>query len=340
MSALVALRGIAPASLIEDMAVNAVSGIMKGIIGGMASGVWDMISGAFTNTGITANSWDMIRGQSGAGGGGGYVGTWILVMAPVLVAIVCIQVVIAAFKRSGSGVIRAGVGAVVGIPLSLVAVFFVEKLSFAFEGVTQFFLGSLGANGGMAPFMKIFGYLPVKDSSPMEFAVNPESWLWKTGTVGGTASTWISALLIMAIAWVFSLILTAMMIFRDLGILILAAAAPVAVMMMPLEVTKAWIGKWGSLVAGLLIAKPLSAFVLVLSVSLFSGSPDVIQTIAGLLGMIMASAMPLVILKFFTFTSSGSISDMDGGGKQAGMSFARGASRATSSASRVVGKGR
>lgn len=336
MSAMVALRGVAPASLMEDMAVNAVAGIMKGIIGGMASGVWDMISGAFTNTGITDSSWNIVGGASG---GGGYVGTWILVMAPVLVAIVAIQVTISAFKRSGSGMMRAGVGAVVGIPASLIVVWFVEKLSFAFEGVTQFFLGSLGEKGGMTPFMKLFGYLPVEGSEPMEFAVDPNNWLWKTDTSGG-ATTWISALLIMAIAWVFSLILSAMMIFRDLGILVLAAAAPVAVMMMPLEVTKAWIGKWGSLVAGLLMAKPLSAFVLVFSVSLFTGSADVTQTIAGLLGMVMASAMPLVVIKFFSFTSTGSIADVDSGHKQASQGTGRAASSVARLGGRIIRRGR
>ncbi|SEF10482.1 hypothetical protein SAMN04489740_3997 [Arthrobacter alpinus] len=336
MSAMVALRGVAPASLMEDLAVNAVAGIMKGIIGGMASGVWDMISGAYANTGITDSSWDIVGGTSG---GGGYVGTWLLVMAPILVAVVAVQVTISVFKRSGAGVVRAGVGAVVGIPASLIVVWFVEKLSFAFEGVTQYFLGSLGAKGGMAPFMKIFGYLPVEGSSPMEFTVDPDTWLWKSGFNGAT-STWISALLIMAIAWVFSLILSAMMIFRDLGILILAAAAPVAVMMMPLEVTKAWIGKWGSLVAGLLMAKPLSAFVLVLSVSLFTSSPDVSQTIAGLLGMIMASAMPLVVIKFFTFTPTGAIGDVDSGSKQASQGTGRAASSVARFGSRIVRRGR
>lgn len=104
---------------------------------------WDLMASAFVTEQITDDSWQVVRGED-PDKIGGWVQTWVTVMAPICVGIVCIQVVIAMFKRSRGAMARAGAGAVLAIPGSFVAVWFVEKLAKAMDQVALFLGDSLG----------------------------------------------------------------------------------------------------------------------------------------------------------------------------------------------------
>jgi hypothetical protein len=91
------------------------------------------------------------------------------------------------------------------------------------------------------------------------------------------------------------------MIFRTFALAVLAAVAPVALMMMPWEKSKAWVGRWCEVVVALLLAKPLAATVLAAAIKLFADSTSFAGLAAGTVGMILACGAPLVALRLVSF---------------------------------------
>lgn len=301
---------------IFDGAMDQVAELVTKLIGetilGMAKFTWEMLSSAFTTEQITSATWDVVRGN----GQEGFVHVWVVVMAPILVAIVCIQVAVSMLKRNKAGLLRAGLGAVFGIPLSFFAVWLIEKLTISMDEATQFIFSSVTAEGGPeAVFMRAFGFKVSKEgANGFGYIMDTGHWMWWTGSAGGPL---IIGLVIMALSGIAALILNGMMIFRGFALVVAASLAPVVIMMMPLEASKSWLTKWAELVTGLLLAKPLAFSVLAFSMALFNGATDVNQTIMGLVGMVIAAMMPLVAMKFISFTPTSATSDMDGAAKGA-----------------------
>lgn len=287
-----------------------VSEFVLGLVISLAKLTRDMLFSAFTTQQVTEDTWQVVRGS----GSGGFVQMWMMIMAPVLVGIVCVQVAVSMLKRNKAGLIRAGVGAVFGIPLSLWAVWMVEKLLKAMDETTVFIMNSVGKTPEEA-FMRVFGFMKSsKGPEGLGYEMDMTHWMWWTGSPGAPLLIGVVIFLLVAIA---ALILNSMMIFRGFALVVAVSVAPVVIMMMPLEASKAWFTKWAELVTGLLIAKPLAFSVLVFSMSLFNESVSVNDTIMGLVGMVVASMMPLIVMKFISFTPTSSTSDMDGGAKSA-----------------------
>lgn len=319
--------GVRPSTGLFDWAFEgALNGIgemisqaILGFVISLAKLTRDMLFSAFTTEQVTESTWQVVRGS----GSTGFVHMWIMIMAPVLVAIVCIQAAVSMLRRNKAGIIRAGVGAVFGIPLSLFAVWMIEKLLKAMDETTVFITNAVGKTPEEA-FMRVFGFIP-SDKGPegLGYEMDMTHWMWWTGSAGAPLFIGLVIFLLVAIA---ALVLNAMMIFRGFALAVAASLAPVVIMMMPLEASKSWFTKWAELITGLLLAKPLAFAVLVFSMSLFNESVSVNDTLMGLVGMIIASMMPLIAMKFISFTPASSTTDMDGAAKGAAQAPGRVAS--------------
>jgi hypothetical protein len=91
------------------------------------------------------------------------------------------------------------------------------------------------------------------------------------------------------------------MIFRSFALIVLAAVAPVALMLMPWEKTKSLTRRWTEIVVALLLAKPLAATVLAVAIKLFAESKSFAGLAAGTVGMALACAAPMMALRLVSF---------------------------------------
>lgn len=293
-----------------------VNGIFKDIILSFAKMLADMLTSAFTQAQIEDSSWTMVRGS---GGETGMVWVWIWIMGPILVAVAVSQIAVSAFRRSKQGILRGFIGGLLAIPVSLIAVWLIQKLDTAMTEVSTFLEASSG-NSTTDVFMKMFGFVRSDDGPDgLDYVMSDGGWMW--WSPGGPLVMGVLIMLFVAIA---AMILNGMMIFRSFALIVAASLAPVVIMMMPLEAAKGWTSKWAETVVGLLLAKPLTMSVLMLATALAGdGEGTVSQTMMGLIGIIIAAFMPLLAMKFVSFTAASSTSDMDQGAKGAAQSPAR-----------------
>ena len=103
------------------------------------------------------------------------------------------------------------------------------------------------------------------------------------------------------VVWILAFILMCSMIFRSFALIVLAAVAPVALMLMPWEKTKTWARRWCEIVVALLLAKPLAATVLAVAIKLFADSKSFAGLAAGTVGMALACGAPLMALRLVSF---------------------------------------
>ncbi|MGX9901480.1 type IV secretion system protein [Arthrobacter sp. SA17] len=106
------------------------------------------------------------------------------------------------------------------------------------------------------------------------------------------------------VVWILAFILMCSMIFRSFALIVLAAVAPVALMLMPWEKTKSWARRWCEIVVALLLAKPLAATVLAVAIKLFADSTSFAGLAAGTVGMVLACGAPLMALRLVSFAGA------------------------------------
>ena len=103
------------------------------------------------------------------------------------------------------------------------------------------------------------------------------------------------------VVWILAFILMCSMIISSFALIVLAAVAPVALMLVPWEKTKTWARRWSEVVVALLLAKPLAATVLAVAVKLFADSKSFAGLAAGTVGMALACGAPLMALRLVSF---------------------------------------
>ena len=126
-------------------------------------------------------------------------------------------------------------------------------------------------------------------------------------------------------------VLMAMMIFRLVLILILASFAPPAIFSLALEPAKALAGRWLSMMLGLIMAGPLAAAVVRLGMAMAALSTDWVQTVAGMVLVFVAAAMPIFMLAITAWLAGGA-----GQAEQAGVMAASRAGRGAMNSMRGV----
>ena len=82
-------------------------------------------------------------------------------------------------------------------------------------------------------------------------AGNGTSFRWPRERTAELRGVVVTAMAVIVV-WILAFILMCSMIFRSFALIVLAAVAPVALMIMPWEKTKAWAGRWCEVVVALL----------------------------------------------------------------------------------------
>lgn len=267
------------------------------------------LTNAFESSNIDDSWWAAVVGTQTSEG---MLATWMPIITPILVLMVTIQVMIAIVKGSGLSMARAFCGAVLGIPATYIAVWFIQIGSAAADEATSWIMGG-SSDGHAGIFINILG-LQVSDSQITGVAEGYFMWDGLAEKAGGWQL--LGALL--------------------LAIVILAAMAGWAVVATSLEVTKSWFSSWAQLVVGLLLSKPLAAGLIVMSQDIFNYSNSSSQFFAGLAGLILAIAMPFTAVKLVSFTAAGSIGGVDNAMGQSAAAPTRAASSATRHVTRRI----
>ncbi|WP_425864717.1 hypothetical protein [Arthrobacter sp. TWP1-1] len=301
----------------DDFAAS-VTAYIAGILESMASWMWSFISGAFGVSDIDAAEWGIVSGLTN---------WWVVVMMTPLVVVMIVQLIAGLVSQQPRRIGRALLGGALAIPLVFLATSLMAKLSSFTDSASTALLATLG-NDPYVVFMRLFGFQKAEAGSGREWDVVSLG----SGTANGPTGAVVVTAIAVLVVWILSFILMCSMIFRSFALIVLAAVAPVALMLLPWERTKSWSRIWCETVIALLIAKPLAATVLAVAVKLFADSTSFSGLASGAVGMVLACAAPLMALKLVSFAGGeiAGAAQMAGGGHVA--------SRAGSFTSRQLGR--
>lgn len=286
----------------NDDFASSVTSYVAGILESMASWMWSFISGAFGVSDIDASEWGIVSGLTN---------WWIVVMMTPLVVVMIVQLIAGLVSQQPRRIGRALLGGALAVPLVFLATSLMSKLSSFTDSASTALLETLGKDPYLV-FMRLFGFQRAPASSGREWDIVSLS----SGTTGGLGGAVVVTAIAVLVVWILAFILMCSMIFRSFALIVLAAVAPVAIMLLPWERTKSWTRIWCETVVALLIAKPLAATVLAVAVKLFADSTSFSGLASGAVGMVLACGAPLMALKLVSFAGGeiAGAAQMAGGG--------------------------
>jgi hypothetical protein len=271
----------------NDNALGAVTSLFANILQNMASWLWAFITGAFTVSNVDDSQWLSVEGLTS---------WWVIVMLTPLVVVMILQVLSGLVSQQPRRIGRAMLGGAAAIPLVGASVYLVQQLTRASDQASAALLESIGSDPYLV-FMRLFGFERAPEGADRE---------WKLvslapGTTGGAPGAVVVTVMAVIVVWILAFILMCSMIFRSFALVVLAAVAPVALMLLPWDKTKSWARRWSEVVIALVIAKPLAATVLAAAVKLFAESKSFAGLAAGTVGMALACGAPLMALRLVSF---------------------------------------
>lgn len=271
----------------NDNAMGAVTSLFANILQNMASWLWAFITGAFSVSNVDDSQWLSIEGLTS---------WWVVVMMTPLVVVMILQVLSGLISQQPRRIGRAMLGGAAAIPLVGAAVYLVRQLTRASDLASAALLESIGSDPYLV-FMRLFGFERAPEGSGREWNLVSLA----PGTTGGPAGAVVVTVMAVIVVWILAFILMCSMIFRSFALVVLAAVAPVALMLLPWDKTKSWARRWCEVVIALVLAKPLAATVLAVAVKLFAESKSFAGLAAGTVGMALACGAPLMALRLVNF---------------------------------------
>ncbi|KRE65680.1 hypothetical protein ASG92_17010 [Arthrobacter sp. Soil736] len=271
----------------NDGVEGAITSIFANVLQNIASWMWAFITGAFSASNVDDSQWTSIRGLTN---------WWVIVMMTPLVVVMILQLLSGLISQQPRRLVRALVGGAAAIPMVAVAIYLVRQLTSVSDSASTALLNSMGKDPYVV-FMRLFGFERAPAGSDREWNVISLA----PGTQGGAAGAVVVTAMAVTVVWILAFILMCSMIFRSFALVVLAAVAPVALMLMPWEKTKAWARRWCEIVVALLLAKPLAATVLAVAIKLFADSTSFAGLAAGTVGMVLACGAPLMALRLVSF---------------------------------------
>ncbi|KRE65439.1 hypothetical protein ASG79_13790 [Arthrobacter sp. Soil761] len=271
----------------NDNALGAVTSLFANILQNMASWLWAFITGAFSVSDIDDSQWLSIEGLTS---------WWVIVMLTPLVVVMILQVLSGLVSQQPRRIGRAMLGGAAAIPLVGAAVYLVRQLTRASDSASAALLASIGSDPYLV-FMRLFGFERAPEGSGRQWNLVSLA----PGTTGGPVGAVIVTVMAVIVVWILAFILMCSMIFRSFALVVLAAVAPVALMLLPWDKTKSWSRRWCEVVTALVLAKPLAGTVLAVAVKLFAESKSFSGLAAGTVGMVLACGAPLMALRLVSF---------------------------------------
>lgn len=328
---------------------EAIQSTMGNAILAFAEGSWGLIRGAFEAGEMDEDWWATIIGgtitttQDGSVisefSHPGMLNVIVMVAIPILFIFVTFQVVASVFRASTVGMIRALATAVMAVPVTYIVAGLVFLIMQAIDAVTMWILdvgadGSSGQDIALTAILGMFGlaYAPdASDEQVGDVVLDENSAIWAMAD-GGMVGTVILPFIVAIILWLISMLLMLMMVFRTVAILVLTMFSPIAVFSVSFEAAKGIFTKWISVVAALMLSKPVAAAIIKMGTVMVAISDDWTRMISGMVLFLVAAAMPLFMLTFVTFMTGDSSRGMEaaavGGGMMAASRTKRGASGA------------
>ncbi|WP_120520803.1 type IV secretion system protein [Arthrobacter celericrescens] len=271
----------------NDGVQGSITSLFANILQNVASWIWSFITGAFSVSDVDDSQWTAVAGLTN---------WWVIVMMTPLVVVMILQLLSGLISQQPRRIGRALIGAAAAVPMVAAAVYFVRQLTRVGDSASTAILSSLGTDPYMV-FMRLFGFERAPADSGREWNVVSLSPGTSSGAVGAVIVTAMATIVV----WILAFILMCSMIFRSFALIVLAAVAPVALMLMPWEQTKSWARRWCEIVVALLLAKPLAATVLAVAIKLFAESKSFAGLAGGVVGMALACGAPLMALRLVSF---------------------------------------
>lgn len=273
----------------------------------MAHFMADSIKVAFDSTAPTAANWQSANGQ---------FLFWIQVMLPIVMAVALAQIGIAAILQDWARMRRVVLGAVLGVPLSGVAVWLMQKASTVTDGITTNILSTVQGDGKdslSSAIGNMFGLTLTADTEMTKFiangtGINANSFLGSAASnaqhTQAAIGMYVLVLVLVGVMWLASLFLFGAMALRLFGLVVLAALAPIGLMMVGQPKLAVWAERWANVTLGFLVAKPLAAAVIAVAVSLAGNNGSLVGVVVGCVGLFIAAFSPLWATKFMSFASA------------------------------------
>lgn len=271
----------------NDGVQGSITAFFANILQNIASWIWSFITGAFSVSDVDDSQWLAVEGLTH---------WWVIVMMTPLVIVMILQLLTALISQQPRRLVRALVGGAAAVPMVAGAVFLVRQLTTVSDQASLALLDSMGTDPYVL-FMRLFGFEKAPADSGREWNVVSLA----PGSAGGAAGAVVVTAMAVIVVWILAFILMCSMIFRSFALIVLAAVAPVALMLMPWEKTQAWARRWSEIVVALLLAKPLAATVLAVAIKLFAESKSFAGLAAGVVGMALACGAPLMALRLVSF---------------------------------------
>lgn len=265
---------------------------------------WMLVREAFTgNAGtIEDNEWTISTAMTSR---------WGLLLLVVVFALVLVQMIMSAASGNIRQAVNAFFSGILAWPTTLVAVWLTVILTGATDRLTVGVLSS-----GEGPAEDIFN----------RYMTNIETVSF--GEISETLGKAFIIALMLTISTIASILLSLMLSFRNFALICLVGFSPLAFMAMPMVSIRSWITKWAQAVMALIMAKPIAAGMLVLSVDLGANSSGVYQWLTAVVAMLMAAFAPVITLRLFQFMGAETASAYGGQGQavmnNAGAGVARG----------------
>ena len=271
----------------NDGIQGSITSLFANILQNVASWIWSFITGAFSFSDVDESQWTAVEGLTS---------WWVVVMMTPLVVAMILQLLSGLISQQPRRLVRALVGGAAAVPMVAGAVYLVRQLTKVSDSASAALLGSLGTDPYVL-FMRLFGFEKAAAGAGRDWNVISLA----PGSSGGAAGAVVVTAMAVIVVWVLAFILMCSMIFRSFALIVLAAVAPVALMLMPWEKTQAWARRWCEIVIALLLAKPVAATVLAVAIKLFAESKSFAGLAAGVVGMALACGAPLMALRLVSF---------------------------------------
>ena len=272
-----------------------------------------MITGAFTGTaGTVSNSqWNIAITAANRIG-------WI--MGFVNMAICIIGSLHAAVKGSVAESVKSFAMCVLAWPLTAVSV----SVMITLEGI----VGTVSA--------KILNVQLSGDTASGAFSDSVVSNLVGTATKYGAQADMLIRLVVYVLVWFASLALSGMLAARLLSLVLLAAVAPLPIMMSGWRTTRPAALKWVEAVAGVMLVKPLSALILMVGSALLNVanndtnvSSSFFPTLIGLATLFMCCFSPRLVMPAVSFIGANVTGEMQERGGKVGPGAVKTAAQVT-----------
>ncbi|MBP2437903.1 hypothetical protein [Microbacterium amylolyticum] len=310
--------------------------LMLGGIVGLGDFSADVIVNAFDKP-ISNADWGVAFDQWGM-----WAGAMILFVAIVMLYQIGIGVIMQNRRRIGAAVL----GGVLAVPIAALAVVMMARLVSAVDGTSQRVLETIqGGEMGLA-LIQTLGLNPDLGEFEKDSAVHA----MVTDTIAAQSiAGFLPALVLTLLMMIAGMFLDMAMSFRTIALLILAALAPIALMMIGQGKLSAWAEKWFVLVAGLILMKPLVIGIIALVIGLSSsgGGRTFSELLVSVLIIFFCAFAPFWVVKLIDFTGSEVGSAMAnrpsmraGGARVSSVSNNRMTKAITSAMSRVFRRGK